>query len=880
MARTENGLTPMQAQYDEIKRDYPDCLLFYRMGDFYEMFGEDAIVGSKALEITLTSRNKNEHAMPMCGVPYHAADTYIAKLIDQGFKVAICDQMEDPKLAKGLVKREVTRVITPGTVIDGNLLKENAASYLAAVFPTAEGYGIAYADISTGDFFAAETTGNGALARVGDELAAIEPKECIMPKALLDDPFFANHAWNLQSSVAITPAKDEIFVRQNAETLLLTHFKLPSLEALGLADLPGAAQAAAALLYFCQLTQKRELSYINRLQVYSIENYLILDANTRRNLELTAALRTGKKRGSLFGVCDKCRTAPGSRLLRKWLEKPLLDSAAVNLRLDGIEELLQQSLTRQEMRDTLKGIADIERLISRVVYGNAAPRDILALKRSFCQLPKLEGLLVGLKSSIFKQLYTQLDILDDVCNDIAETLFDPAEQPAETVALPGKKAKEPEKIIRPGFNAEIDELRLMQSDAGAILLAMEQAERERTGIKSLHISYNKVFGYYIDVTKSNLNLVPPEYIRKQTLVGSERFITPELKDLENKLETAGERLNTLEQRLLAELRENIMRQTARIQKTAKCVAWLDALSGLSQLAEENDYVKPEVDDSDCLILQAARHPVVELAIGRENYIPNDTRIKGGENRFQLITGPNMAGKSTYMRQVALCVILARIGSFIPAACGHIGRIDRIFTRVGASDDLSSGQSTFMVEMSETSNILKNATHDSLIILDEIGRGTSTYDGLSIAWAVSEYILRPELFAKTLFATHYHELIELAASYPAVQNYSVAVKEAGGNIVFLRKIVEGGSDKSYGVHVAKLAGLPALVISRANEILAQLEAEKGEQGAAKISGFLREEIPPEPAAENPVLAELKMLDVSNLRPVEALLYLEKWQKELK
>ncbi len=879
MARTENGLTPMQAQYDEIKRDYPDCLLFYRMGDFYEMFGEDAIVGSKALEITLTSRNKNEHAMPMCGVPYHAADVYIAKLIEQGFKVAICDQMEDPKLAKGLVKREVTRVITPGTVIDGNLLKENAASYLAAVFPTAEGYGIAYADISTGDFFAAETTGSGALARVGDELAAIEPKECIMPKALLDDPFFANHAWNLQSGVAITPAKDEIFVRQNAETLLLTHFKLPSLEALGLADLPGAAQAAAALLYFCQLTQKRELSYINRLQVYSIENYLILDANTRRNLELTSALRTGKKRGSLFGVCDKCRTAPGSRLLRKWLEKPLLDSAAVNLRLDGIEELLNQPLTRQSMRDTLKGIADIERLISRVVYGNAAPRDILALKRSFYQLPKLEGLLVGLKSSIFKQLYTQLDILDDVCAEIAETLFDPAEQPEAAAAAPGKKAKEPEKIIRPGFNAEIDELRLMQADAGAILLAMEQAERERTGIKSLRISYNKVFGYYIDVTKSNLNLVPPEYIRKQTLVGSERFITPELKELENKLETAGERLNTLEQRLLAELREDIMRQTARIQKTAKCVAWLDALAGLSQLAEENDYVKPQVDDSDCLILHAARHPVVELAIGRENYIPNDTRIKGAENRFQLITGPNMAGKSTYMRQVALCVILARIGSFIPAACGHIGRIDRIFTRVGASDDLSSGQSTFMVEMSETSNILKNATRDSLIILDEIGRGTSTYDGLSIAWAVSEYILRPELFAKTLFATHYHELIELAAENPSVQNYSVAVKETGGSIVFLRKIVEGGSDKSYGVHVAKLAGLPPAVISRANEILAQLEAEKGGEGAAKISGFLREDIPAEPAAENPVLAELKMLDVANLRPVEALLYLEKWQKEL-
>jgi DNA mismatch repair protein MutS len=867
----------MQVQYFEIKKQYPDCLLFYRMGDFYEMFADDALVGSKALDIALTSRSKGENALPMCGVPYHAAEMYIAKLIEQGFKVAICDQMEDPKLAKGLVKREVTRVITPGTVIDGNLLKENSASYLAAVFPLADGFGLAYADISTGEFFAAESRSADALTRIGDELAAIDPKECIVPKALLDEPFFANHAWNVNGNIAITPAKDELFVRQNAETLLLTQFKLPSLEALGLKGLEGAVQAAAELLYFCQLTQKRELSYINNLQIYNIENYLILDANTRRNLELTSAMHTGKKKGSLYGVCDKCRTALGSRLLKKWIEKPLLDSAAVNLRLSGIEELLAEPVLHQNVLGALKNIADIERLISRVVYGNAVPRDLLALKHSFALLPQLEASLLALKSDVFRQLFSRLDTMEDICALIDETLYDPAEDKEKEQDRVDKKCDE--QIIKPGFNAEIDELRHIRNEGGDIILEMEARERERTGIKSLKIGYNKVFGYFIDVRKTSSDNVPEDYIRRQTLVGSERFITQELKDLESKLLNAGERLNVLEQQLFAELRAAVVRQTSRIQKTAKCVAWLDCLAGLAALADENGYVKPIVDDSDCLILQAARHPVVELSIGRENYIPNDTYMKGDEKRFALITGPNMAGKSTYMRQVALAVIMARIGSYIPAAAGHIGKIDRIFTRVGASDDLSAGQSTFMVEMSETSNIIRNATRDSLIILDEIGRGTSTYDGLSIAWAVSEYILRPELSAKTLFATHYHELIELAASYGQVQNYSVAVREKGGSIVFLRKIVEGGTDKSYGVHVAKLAGLPQVIIDRANDILQQLETDKSER--TNISGFLREQVQEETKpAENPLLDEIRGLDLDNLRPMEALLYIEKWQKELR
>ena len=875
MTGSKKKTTPMQQQYNQIKQEYPDCLLFYRMGDFYEMFDDDALVGAKALDITLTSRSKDENASPMCGVPYHAADVYIARLIEQGYNVAICEQVEDPKTAKGLVKREVVRVITPGTVIDSNLIREEAANYLAAVFPTAGGFGLAYADISTGEFFAAEAEGGDALGRIGDELAAIEPRECILPKALLDDPYFGNRAWNPNSDVALTPAKDEIFVRKNAETLLLTHFKLPSLEALGLSGMDGAVQAAAALLYFCQMTQKRELAYINRLQVYSIDNYLMLDANTRRNLELAASMRSGKKRDSLFGVCDKCRTPLGSRLLKKWLEKPLLDSAAVNLRLDGIEELLAKPMLHSALCDALKNISDIERLIGRVVYGNAVPRDLLALKHSFAMLPALELVLVQLKSSVFRQLHRQFDIMEDVHRLIDDTLFDEAAEPAPFYA---RKEKEPEKIVRPGCSAEVDELRAIRRDGADMVLQMEAGERERTGIKTLRICFNKVFGYSIEVRKASVDMVPEDYVRRQTLVNCERYITQELKELESKLLGADERLQVLEQQIFAALRDEVVRQTARIQKTARCVAWLDCLAGLAQLADENSYVRPVVDDSDCLQLSAARHPVVELAIGRENYIANDTDMQGEQNRFALITGPNMAGKSTYMRQVALSVIMARAGSFVPAAAAHIGRVDRIFTRIGASDDLTAGQSTFMVEMSETSNILRNATRDSLIILDEIGRGTSTYDGLSIAWAVAEYIMRPELSARTLFATHYHELMALAASWPQVQNYSVAVREKAGNIVFLRKIVEGGTDRSYGVHVAKLAGLPPQVINRAEQLLRNLEAGQGQK--PDMAAFLREQeaLPPE-AAQSPVLDELRGLDVGNLRPVEALLYIEKWQKEL-
>lgn len=914
----KKGPTPMQVQYRQIKEDYPDCLLFYRMGDFYEMFDDDALIGSKALDIMLTSRSKDENASPMCGVPYHAADVYIAKLLDQGFNVAICEQVEDPKTAKGLVRREVVRVITPGTVMDSSLITEGGPNYLAAVFPIGEGYGLAYADVTTGEFFVSQTDSADALCIVGDELAAVEPRECILPKVLMDDPFFLHHAWDLDGMITMTQAKDEIFVRNNAETLLLTHFKVPSLESLGLGDMEGGVQAAAILLHFCQATQKRDLDYINRLQVYNIENYVMLDANTRRNLELTTGMRTGKKKDSLFGVCDKCQTALGSRLLRKWLEKPLLDSDAVNMRLDGIEELLSWPMFHNNLRDALKGVADIERLIGRVVYGNATPRDILSLKHSFAGLPDIEIVMLQLQGTVYDRLHRQFDTLEDIYKRIDETLYDrvACDGGGDAVPFYAKKEKEPDMIVRPGCNAEIDELREIRKHGADLILQMEARERERTGIKTLKICFNKVFGYSIEVRKSSVDMVPDDYVRRQTLVNCERYITQELKELEAKLLGADERLQMLEQQVLSGLKEVIIQSTARIQKTAACVAWMDCLSALAVLAEENSYVRPVVDDSDCLILKAARHPVVELAIGRENYIPNDTDMLGDVNRFALITGPNMAGKSTYMRQVALAVILARAGSFIPAEAAHIGRVDRIFTRIGASDDLSAGQSTFMVEMSETSNILRNATRDSLIILDEIGRGTSTYDGLSIAWAVAEYIMRPEISARTLFATHYHELIALAAAYPQVTNYSVAVRESGGSIVFLRKIVEGGTDKSYGVHVAKLAGLPQQVISRAEQLLHTLEAERaGVDNAGKligsgmsdmsnagnicnissvssisdisdflhrpedVAGVIESGAEMKNPAESRVIEELSGLNIANMRPVEALLYLEKWQDEL-
>ncbi|MGI5824025.1 MAG: DNA mismatch repair protein MutS [Bacillota bacterium] len=859
----------MMVQYYEIKKEYPDCLLFYRMGDFYEMFGEDAVVGSKALEITLTGKNAGpEGRIPMCGVPFHACDSYIAKLIEQGFKVAICEQVEDPKLAKGLVKRDVVRVITPGTVVDGNLLKASDANYLAAVFPCAKGYGIAYSDISTGEFMVSQVNGEGAVYKIGDELSRINPSECVLPNSLLQEEFFSLHVWDSESSIVLTPVEDELFIRQNAPELLMTHFKVGSMEGLGLKDLNGAILAAAALLNVIYTTQKRELSYINNLQVYSIDNYLIMDANTRRNLELTSTMRNNKKAGSLYGVCDKTKTAAGSRLLKNWIEKPLLKAEEINLRLDGIDNIIAQPIVHENLKTELKEIYDLERLVGRMVYGNATPRDLIALKLSFGRLPDILSLVGILKAEVFKRLFDNLDPMEDLYELVDKTLKDePAVSPKEG------------NLVKDGFSEEIDELRYITGEGKDWLLKLEADEKEKTGIKSLKVGFNKVFGYYLEVTKTNLDLVPDTYIRKQTLVNAERFITQELKEWENKILGAGEKLANLEYEIFNELREKIGKNTLRIQRTAKALAVLDCLVALASLAIENGYSRPVVNDEDEIRLSAARHPVVEMSIGRENYVPNDTFLNCGKNQFALITGPNMAGKSTYMRQVALAVIMARMGSYIPAQSGTIGLVDRIFTRVGASDDLAAGQSTFMVEMSETSNIIRNATKNSLIILDEIGRGTSTYDGLSIAWAVTEYILQPALGAKTLFATHYHELIQIADSYPQVKNYSVAVKEKGDTIVFLRQIVEGGTDKSYGIHVAELAGLPKVIIRRAKEILQQLEVNHSE-GQISLSDFASHYAEPKTAVQSPILNEIENLNIADMRPVEALLLLEKWQNELR
>ena len=861
-------MTPMLQQYYEIKEQYQDCLLFVRMGDFYEMFNEDALVGAKALEITLTKKRAGAMGqIPMCGVPYHAADTYIAKLIEQGYKVAICEQIEDPKLAKGLVKRDVVRVITPGTVVDSEILKSSAANYTAAVFPCAKGYGLAYGDISTGEFRAAQVLGENALNHIGDELARIAPKECLVPAALAKEDFFRLHIWDRESGVVISSIADEMYVRRNAETILLIQFKAASLEALGLNKNDGAVLAAAALLDMFAATQKRQLSYINNLQLYSIDNFLAMDANTRRNLELTATLRNNRKAGSLYGVLDKTKTAGGSRLLKQWIENPLLHAAEIENRLLAVDQLISEPLQHEALKTQLKGIYDLERLIGRVSYGNASPRDLLALKDSFKNLPSIVSILAILRDGILGGLFEQLDPLTDLTELIEKILKDEVPISAKDGGL-----------IREGYNDEIDELRYITGEGKQWLVKLEAQEKEKTGIKSLKVGYNKVFGYYIEVTNTNLDMVPDYYIRKQTLVNAERFITEELKNWENKILGAGEKLATMEYAIFDDLRQQIAAHTVRIQRTAKAVNIIDCLSSLAIAAEENCYARPVVNDGKVIELCAARHPVVELAIGRENYVPNDTYLDDEEQQFALITGPNMVGKSTYMRQVALAVIMARMGSYIPANSGLVGLVDRIFTRVGASDDLAAGQSTFMVEMCETSNIIRNATSNSLIILDEIGRGTSTFDGLSIAWAVSEYILQPGMGAKTLFATHYHELIQLADHYPNVKNYSVSVKEQGNSIIFLRQIIPGGTDKSYGIHVAQLAGLPQPIIRRAYEILRQLEANRTD-GKLQLDEF-KPICEAEQYEENPILEEIRSLQLSDMRPIEALLLLEKWQQDLK
>lgn len=866
--------TPMMKQYEAIKKQYPGTLLFFRLGDFYEMFGEDALIGSRELEITLTGRGAGAQGrMPMCGVPYHAAEGYIARLIAKGYKVAICEQMEDPKAAKGIVKRDVIRVITPGTVVDSNLLQNPAANFLAAVWPGEGGFGLAHCDISTGQLWVTEIKGNGALTRLGDELERIHPAECLLPESLLQQEYFQLQLWNSQQNTVLTALDDPAFLKRNAKELILTHFQVSALQALGLEEMTLGICAVSAILQFATGTQKRELPHINQVQCYQVESFMLLDGATRRNLELTQTMRQGQKKGSLLWVLDGTLTALGSRLLRQWVEKPLLNSIDINQRLNMVDELSQDPLRLSTLQEHLKGIYDLERLAGRIAYGNAGPRDLVSLKQSLTALPALDQILASFTSSLGKSIYDDFDLLEDVRQRIDTTLND---EPPISPKDGG--------LIRPGFHPEVDELRELTSTGKNVLLQMEATEKEKTGIKSLKIGFNKVFGYYIEVTRANLNLVPAHYIRKQTLANAERYVTEELKEWENRILGAGEKLLHIEYELFVELRQAITKETRRIQRTAACIAQLDVLQALTQTALTNGYCKPLVDDGEVIEIVAGRHPVVEKSIGRENYIPNDVLLDNGQHQFALITGPNMAGKSTYMRQVALCVLLARIGSFVPAQRAHIGKVDRIFTRVGASDDLAAGQSTFMVEMCETSNILRHATKSSLVLMDEIGRGTSTYDGLSIAWAVAEYLLLPNSSPRTLFATHYHELTDLAEEYPQIKNLSIAVREKDGDIIFLRKIVAGSADKSYGIQVAKLAGLPPAVLVRAQKILAALE--DASSGRESVVEHLSQHSMAEAVAtsrniqEEEVLQNLKETDVNNLRPLDALMLLEKWQTQLK
>ena len=782
-------LTPMMRQYMETKKEYPDCILFYRLGDFYEMFFDDALTASKELEITLTGKNCGlEERAPMCGVPYHAVDGYLNRLVSKGYKVAICEQMEDPATAKGLVKRDVVRIVTPGTNLDTQALDESRNQYIMCVVYIADRYGLSVADVTTGDYFVSEIDDSEKLF---DEIYRYMPSELICNEAFymsgmdldllkekLGITIYTLDAWYFDDEICARTLKD--------------HFHVGALEGLGLADYDCGVIAAGALLKYLLETQKQDLSHITGLTVYASGKYMLLDSSTRRNLELCETLREKQKRGSLLWVLDKTKTAMGARTLRKYIEQPLIRKKDIEERLDAVAELKDQAISREEIREYLSSVYDLERLMCKITYQSANPRDLIAFERSLSMLPHIRCILQDMSSTLLKELYQELDPLEDLCALIQKAIVD---DPPIAMKEGG--------IIKDGYHEEVDRLRTAKSKGKEWLARLEEQEREKTGIKNLRIRYNKVFGYYLEVTNSFKNLVPDYYTRKQTLANAERYIIPELKELEDTILGAEDKLYALEYELYSEVRDTIAAEVLRIQKTAKAVAQIDAFASLALTAERNQYVRPKINEKGTIDIRDGRHPVVEKMIPSEMFIANDTYLDDKKNRISVITGPNMAGKSTYMRQTALIVLMAQIGSFVPASSANIGLVDRIFTRVGASDDLASGQSTFMVEMTEVANILRNATSKSLLILDEIGRGTSTFDGLSIAWAVIEHISNSKLLgAKTLFATHYHELTELEGKISNVNNYCIAVKEKGDDIIFLRKIVKGGADKSYGIQVAK------------------------------------------------------------------------------
>ncbi len=866
-------LSPMMQNYLNTKSQYKDCMLFYRLGDFYEMFFDDAIIASRELEITLTSRACGlEEKAPMCGVPYHAVEIYISRLIAKGYKVAICEQLEDPKKAKGIVKRDVIRVVTPGTVIETNMLEEKKNNYIMSIAKKGMYYGIGICDISTGDFYATQIKlAENNFEKLLDEYARYSPAELVVNTAMGNSEKELNILKD-RNNTFVTVREDKNFEEDEEKLLnLYTITDGYDKEKKEFNDESLVVSAINGLLNYFTETQKVKLEHINKIKIYEVQKYMALDINARRSLELTERMRDKSKKGTLIWVLDKTSTSMGGRLLRRWINDPLLEIEEIKERLDAVKELKDNMILRDDIINLLKKVYDIERLAGKISYGNANARDMISLKNSLSNIPSLKQILSTTNSKLLQIMYKRLDELKDIYSLIERAIVD---EPPISVKEGG--------IIKKGFNSEIDALKEASTQGKNWIIALEAKEKERTGIRNLKVGYTKVFGYYIEITKSFLNQVPENYIRKQTLTGGERFVTEELKQIEEKILGSEEKVISLEYEVFTQIRNEIARNIERLQKSANTIANIDVLASLAVVAEDNNYVYPEVNDGDIIDIKSGRHPVIEKMINDGSFVENDTYLDCDKSRVEIITGPNMAGKSTFMRQVAIITLMAQIGSFVPAEKACIGIVDKIFTRVGASDDLSSGQSTFMVEMNEVANILKEATPKSLVILDEIGRGTSTYDGLSIAWAVAEYIADKEkIGCKTLFATHYHELLGLEEKVEGIKNFQVAVKEKGEDIIFLRKIVEGGTDESYGIHVAKLAGVPKTVVTRANKILRSLE-----KGGVKI----KEEKESKKQVEGQFdLFNLKLADISHeldkinineLTPIDALNTLVKLKEMLK
>ncbi len=875
-------MTPMMQQYLETKKEYQDCILFYRLGDFYEMFYEDALTASKELEITLTGKNcGQEEKAPMCGVPYHAVEGYLNKLVSRGYKVAICEQMEDPKLAKGIVKREVVRIVTPGTNMDIQAMEAGKNNYLMSIACFQGKSGISIADVTTGDYYLTEVDDNKKLL---DEINKYMPSEIICNDAFMVSGIDIQ---DLKTRLGITiySLEAHFYDEDRCRKCLLKHFHVSTLQGMGIEDFPAGLIAAGALLQYLYDTQKNDISHFTHLYPYLTSRYMLLDSSTRRNLELTETLREKQKRGSLLWVLDKTKTAMGARCMRQYIEQPLIDKKQIEKRLDAVEALCKKPMIRDEIREYLNPVYDLERLLGKICFKTANPRDLIAFGNSLKMLPHIKTILKDFEGGVLSEINEDMDGLEDICTLIGSSII---EDPPISIRDGG--------IIKAGFDETIDNLRNAKTEGKNWLMELEEKDRERTGIKNLRIKYNKVFGYYFEVTNSYQNLVPDDYIRKQTLANAERYTNQRLKELEDSILNAEDKLSTLEYDMFCKVRDAVAMQIERIQKTAKAVAMLDVFASFSVVAERNHYVRPVINEKGVIDIKAGRHPVVEQMIDSDMFISNDTYLDNHKYCVSIITGPNMAGKSTYMRQTALIVLMAQTGCYVPADTANIGIVDRIFTRVGASDDLASGQSTFMVEMNEVANILRNATSNSLLILDEIGRGTSTFDGLSIAWAVIEHISNKKLLgAKTLFATHYHELTELEGKMSNVNNYCIAVKEKGDDIVFLRKIIKGGADKSYGIQVARLAGVPDMVIDRAKEIVEQLSdndilekvqsiavdhrdtkhkpVKYDEVDLSQMSLF-------DTVKDEDVIKELKEIDISNLTPLDALNTLYKLQNKLK